>query len=124
MTTTEIIDPAAFDRFFESIGRDADFLSELVDAYLKSSPGLFASMNQATTSSDSTALQRAAHSLKTGSATFGAIAFAAQCKELEVLGKMGNLEEAEGKIRQLEAAYTEVAAALQARVQSARTAPA
>ena len=124
MATTEIIDQDAFDRFFDSLGGDAEFLSELVQAYLDSSPGLFVSMQQAIASGDAPTLQRAAHSLKTGSANFGALEFAAQCKELEGIGKTGALDNAKDKYSQLEAAYTKVAAALQARVQSARSAPA
>ncbi len=120
MATTGIIDQAAFDRFFDSLGGDAEFLSELVQAYLDSSPELFASMQQAITSGDAPTLQRASHSLKTGSANFGALAFAAQCKELEDIGKAGMLDNAKEKYSQLQAAYTQVTAALQARVQGAR----
>jgi HPt (histidine-containing phosphotransfer) domain-containing protein len=93
-----------------------------VEAYLASSPGLFASMQQAIASGDAAALQRAAHSLKAGSASFGAVAFAARCKELEEMGKAGALGDAESKVAALEAAYGEVVAALRARVQSAGSA--
>ncbi len=124
MTTVEIIDPAAFDRFFDSIGYDVDFLSELFDSYFASSPELFASMRQALASGEASALQRSAHSLKSGSANFGALAFAAQCRELEDIGRSGMLSGVEEKIEALEAAYSGVEAALQARLQSARSAPA
>jgi len=123
MTTPEIIDQAAFARFLDSLGGDVDFLSELVEAYLASSPELFASMRQAITTGEGPVLQRAAHSLKTGSASFGALAFAAHCKEVEDMGRTGALEHAGEKVSALEAAYAEVAAALQAQVQSARSAP-
>ena len=121
MSTPEIIDPATFARLLDSLGEDVDFLSELVEAYLASSPGLFASMQQAIATGDAPALQRAAHSLKSGSANFGALAFAAQCKELEDMGKMGALIEARDTCNTLEIAYAEVAAALEARLQSARS---
>jgi two-component system sensor histidine kinase/response regulator len=124
MSTDEIINDATFAGLLDSVGGDVDFLSELIEAYLDSSPGLFASMQQAIASGDGPALQRAAHSLKTGSASFGALAFAAQCKELEDMGKMGTLAEAGAKSVALETAYAEVVAALQARVESARSAPA
>ena len=124
MPTDEIIDQATFAGLLDSLGGDVDFLSELVGAYLDSSPELMGSMRQAIASGEAPALQRAAHSLKTGSASFGALAFAAQCKELEELAKTGALGEAEAKCEALEAAYAPVAAALQARVESARLAPA
>jgi len=124
MPTDEIIDDATFAGLLDSLGNDVDFLSELVEAYLASSPGLLATMQQAIAAGEAPGLQRAAHSLKTGSASFGALAFAAQCKELEELGKTGALAEAEVKSQALEAAYTDVAAALQARLRSAPSAPA
>jgi HPt (histidine-containing phosphotransfer) domain-containing protein len=124
MPIDEIIDPATFAGLLDSLGGDVDFLSELVEAYLVSSPGLIGSMQQAIASGEAPALQRAAHSLKTGSASFGALAFATRCKELEDMGKTGALAEAEAKYAALEAAYDQVAAALQAKVDSARSASA
>jgi HPt (histidine-containing phosphotransfer) domain-containing protein len=124
MPTPEIIDDATFARLLDSLGGDVDFLNELIEAYLASSPQLFASMRQAIATGEATALQRAAHSLKTGSSGFGALTFAAQCKELEDMGKAGELGGAESKVAALEAGYAGVVAALQAGVQSARSAPA
>ena len=114
----QVIDQEAFGKLMGSLGGDADFLNDLVEAYLTSSPGLFASMQQAIASEEAAALQRAAHSLKTGSASFGALVFAARCKELEELGKLGALDCAEEKFEALEAAYSEVVAALQTKVQT------
>jgi HPt (histidine-containing phosphotransfer) domain-containing protein len=122
MPTPEIIDDAIFTGLLDSLGGDVDFLSELIEAYFDSGPGLVASMQQAIASGEAPALQRAAHSLKTGSAGFGALAFAAQCKEMEDLGKTGALAEAEAKVGTLEAVYADVVAALQARVESVRSA--
>ncbi|MGE5250695.1 MAG: Hpt domain-containing protein [Bacteroidota bacterium] len=122
MTAQDIIDPAAFAGFFDSLGGDVGFLTELVDEYLASSPGLIAGMHQALAAGDAATLQRAAHTLKSGSASFGGLAFAAQCKELEDMGKAGMLDAAPEKLAALEAAYSAVAAALQARLENARSA--
>ncbi len=119
MPTSEVIDQATFARFLDSLGGDVEFLNELVDEYLSSTPGLFDRMQQAIATGEAPALQRAAHSLKTGSATFGALAFAAQCKELEDLAKIGVLDCAEEKYTALAAAYPQVAAALQKQVETA-----
>jgi len=124
MPTPEIIDDVTFARMLDSLGGDVDFLNELLETYLASTPGLFANMQQAIATGDAPALQRAAHSLKAGSASFGALAFAARCKELEDMGKAGELAGAEFKVAALEAEYAGVVAALQAGVQSARSAPA
>ena len=122
MSTAEIIDEATFAGLLESLGGDVEFLGELVDAYLAESPGLFASMRQGIASGDGPTLQRAAHSLKSGSAGFGALAFAAQCKELEDMGKAGALDGAQTRYEALEAAYGGVVATLEGRVESARSA--
>jgi len=124
MPTDEIIDPITFAGLLDSLGGDVDFLSELVDAFLASSPDLLAGIGQAIAGGEPSALQRAAHSLKTGSASFGALAFAARCKELEEMAKKGALADAQARCEALEAAYHQVATALQARVDSARSAPA
>ena len=122
MPTDEIIDQATFAGLLDSLGGDVDFLSELVEAYVTSSPELMDSMRQAIASGEAPALQRAAHSLKTGSASFGAVAFAARCKALEDMGKAGEFAGTESKVAALEAGYAEVVAALQARVDGARSA--
>lgn len=119
MPTDETIDQATFAGLLDSLGGDVDFLSELVEAYLASSPELIRSMKQAIVLGEAPSLQRAAHSLKTGSASFGVLAFAAQCKEMEEMGRAAKLDGAESKVAALEAAYGEVVAALQAQVQSA-----
>ncbi len=122
MSVEAMIDQGAFEKFFDGIGGDADFFRELVDSYLASSPGLIASMQQAIAAGDAPLLQRTAHSLKSGSASFGLLSFAAQCKQLEDIGKSGQLAGAEEKFQSLQAAYTAVTAALQAQVQRTRLA--
>jgi len=117
MTEAEIIDQRTLDGLLESLGGDADFLRELVGSYLDSTPGLFAAMRQAVTTGDGAGLQRAAHTLKTGSASMGALALAAQCKQLEEKGRSGELDGAEANIDIAAAAYEDVARTLRYRVQ-------
>lgn len=122
MPTPEIIDQAAFAAMLENLGGDVDFLCELLDEYLASSPELIAEIQQAISSGDAPVLQRSAHTLKSGSASFGALDFAAQCKELEFIGRSGELAGADEKARALESAYPGVVAALKDKVQSTRSA--
>ena len=116
MPEAEIIEQKTLAALLDSLGGDVDFLKELVDAYLDSTPGLFAAMRQATAAGDAAGLQRAAHTLKTGSANMGALALAALCKQLEDMGKSGALDGAETRIDTAAAAYDDVAAALRDRV--------
>ena len=116
MPGTDVLDQATLTRLLDSLGGDVEFLEELVDAYLDSTPELFATMRQAAATGDGPALQRAAHSLKTGSAGVGALALAAQCKQLEDMGRSGDLTDAAALVDQAAAAYDAVAAALRAQV--------
>ena len=118
MPDNEILDQPTLAALLDSVGGDVDFLKELVDAYLDSTPGLFAAMRQAAAAGDAAGLQRAAHTLKTGSANMGALTLAAQCKQLEDMGKSGALEDVEPRIDAAAAAYEDVAAALRDRFQA------
>jgi HPt (histidine-containing phosphotransfer) domain-containing protein len=116
MPEAEIIDRKTLDALLDSLGGDMDFLKELVDAYLESTPELLAAMRSAATSGDTAALQRAAHSLKTGSANMGALRLAALCKQLEGISKSGAFDGlTEARIDDVVATYNEVAAALRGR---------
>lgn len=120
MPEAEIIDQAVFSNLLDSMGGDVDFMWELVDAFIASTPELITSIRQALASGNARELQRAAHSLKTGSNSFGAFSFAAQCKELEDIGKSGMLEGASQKFTTIEMKYPEIVAALQETLQTAR----
>jgi HPt (histidine-containing phosphotransfer) domain-containing protein len=110
----DVLDQPTLAALLDSVGGDTEFMKELLEAYLQSTPGLFATMRKAAADGDGPGLQRAAHSLKTGSANMGALAFAAQCKELENVGKTGVLDGVETRIDEAAAAYEDVASALRA----------
>ena len=82
--TQPTIDPAAFDELKETAG--ADFAVELVDTFLAEAPSMLAELRRAFTAGDADSFRRAAHSLKSNGNTFGARAFAAMAKELELGG--------------------------------------
>jgi len=118
MPEAEIIEQKTLAALLDSLDGDVDFLKELVDAYLDSTPGLLAAMRQATAAGDAAGLQRAAHTLKSGSANMGALALAALCKQLEDMGRSGSVDGAEARIDTAAAAYDDVATALHGRVQA------
>jgi HPt (histidine-containing phosphotransfer) domain-containing protein len=68
--TEQVIDRTTFDQLKEMMG--ADFIGELIDTYLEDSPQLIAALNRALASGDCESFRRAAHSLKSNSASFGA----------------------------------------------------
>lgn len=79
-----------FNDLKESAG--ADFIGELVDAFLDDAPTLIAQMRSALTRQDADTFRRAAHSMKSNAATFGAKELSVRAKELETLARENNLE--------------------------------
>jgi histidine phosphotransfer protein HptB len=84
------IDSTVFNQLKEISGED--FINDLIDAFLDESPGMLAGIESARASGDVESFRRNAHSLKSNAATFGANELAALAKELETMGREGNLE--------------------------------
>ena len=108
-----IIDDATFEGLVDAMG--ADFIGELIDTYLEETPQLIAAAQRALGDGNADDLRRAAHSIKSSSASFGVLSFSALARELEMLGKEANLVEAGPKMARLQADYALVARALQER---------
>ena len=83
------IDINTFNSLKESTG--ADFIGELVDAFLDDAPVLIAQMRSALAEKNAEVFRRAAHSMKSNAATFGAMELSVLAKELEGLARENNL---------------------------------
>jgi HPt (histidine-containing phosphotransfer) domain-containing protein len=114
MIEQNVIDPAAWAGLLESVGDDVDFLAELITTYFDDSPRLLAAMQEALSAGRAEDLRRAAHSLKSSSANFGALRLSKKCRELEYIGKAGALEGAAEQIGQIVTEYEKARAALEA----------
>ena len=57
-------------------------------------PQLLQSIREAVARNDAAALRRAAHTLKSSSASLGALVLAALCKDLEAMGRTDRIAEA------------------------------
>ena len=108
--TEPIVDGPTFGGLVEAMG--ADFIGELIDTYCEETPQLVAEIQRALAEGDADTLRRTAHSIKSSSASFGAIAFSALAREVEMLGKEAKLAEAGPKVERLAADYAAVAQAL------------
>ena len=84
------IDVNTFNSLKESTGED--FISELVDAFLDDAPALISQMRSALADKNAEVFRRAAHSMKSNAATFGAMELSALARELEALARENNLE--------------------------------
>jgi PAS domain S-box-containing protein len=110
----DVLDPAALQKLQDITGGDLTFLAELIDTFFEEAPQLLAQMQQALEQGDAGLLRRAAHSLKSNSAGFGAMALSSLCRELEEMGKSGSVEGAGEKVAEAEKKYEPVRAALEA----------
>ncbi len=101
------IDLTTFEELKQASG--ADFIGELVDTFLEDAPKLMGELKSALQKGDAEAFRRAAHSLKSNGATFGAGHLAELARELEMIGKEGRLAETGDRLRALEANFALVA---------------
>jgi PAS domain S-box-containing protein len=113
------IDSAVFAELEATVGdASPEVVDDLIDLFLDSAPELLADMRAAFTQGDPEALHRAAHTLKSSSATLGAVRLAALCEDLAQMGCEETSKGTGPKLAQAEAEYARVEAALQ--VQRAR----
>lgn len=95
-------------------GTMGEATAELLRLYLDSASGLVADMRRAAAQGDGKSLFQAAHTLKPGSASIGALPLSALCAEVERIGRTGALAGALEKVARVEAEYQRVKSALEA----------
>ncbi len=110
-----VIDPKIFADFRDSLG--ADFIGEVLAVFKEDAPELLRNLRQALADHDAELFRRAAHSLKSNSASFGAVTLAELARELEIIGKEGRLDGAEDSVAQAAIEYDRVQEALEKLIQ-------
>ncbi len=108
----DAIDKTVLNTLRESLGDDDEFLAELIETFMQDSPEQLAAARAGVAGGDAEAVRRAAHSLKSNSASFGAMSLADLCGRLEEHGKQGDLSAAKALLPEVEAAYASAAQAL------------
>lgn len=108
------IDRSALDALLEITGGDPAFLAELVDTFLADAVDLLAAMERACERGDAAELRRAAHSLKSNGATFGAPALTAIARRIEGLGAAEHLDGAAPLVDDARREFARVERALRA----------
>jgi HPt (histidine-containing phosphotransfer) domain-containing protein len=106
MDAQYVIDPATFHELKELMG--ADFLDELIDSYFQETEALIEGLRQAFSGQEAASFERIAHSIKSSSASLGALIFSQQARELEMIGKAGDLSGAGPMLDRLEAGFAQV----------------
>lgn len=97
-----IIEQTIFNELKQMSG--AEFINELIDTFLDDAPKMTLELKSALSANDADSFRRAAHSLKSNAATFGASQLAEMSKELEMLGRENKLHETGDRLKALEEA--------------------
>ncbi len=111
MKEQAVIDIGTYQELKNSVG--ADFVIELIDTYCLETTDLVEQLSTALASQDAVSFGRIAHSIKSSSASLGALAFSQQARELEMLGKAGDLTGAGPKVERLVADFFQVKSCLE-----------
>jgi PAS domain S-box-containing protein len=106
------LDPPVLTELRGSLGDAAT--AEIVETFLAEGPELVSALRAAVESGDSAELRRAAHTLKSNAATFGASALAELCRQLEAIGEAGTATGAADLVTRAESEHERVRADLKA----------
>ena len=108
--STQVLDQAAIERLRTTMG--TAFLDELLSTFVEDSQDLVSTMRRALGEKDVDSFRRAAHSLKSNAASFGAMTLSALAKDLEESAKAGSLDGASPRVERLANECERVARAL------------
>lgn len=70
---------------------DLTLFHDLIDTFLSDSPARLEAAQAAVAAGDAEGMERAAHGLKSSSANMGALGLASLCKQIEMLGRGGQV---------------------------------
>ena len=98
-----IIDMPTFNQLKEMMG--AEFIVELIDTYIQETGRLIDQLGVALSSGEAVTFGGVAHSIKSSSASLGALELSQQARELEMMGKANDLTGAEIKLEKLRADF-------------------
>ena len=114
LSSDEAIDTIILQGLQQALGTNTDqFLAQLIDVFLEETPLLIQAIDTAVAKTDAVAMQKAAHTLKSSSASLGAMTLSKLCEQLERLGYSQTTAGAREIVAQLESEYERAKAALQ-----------
>jgi signal transduction histidine kinase/CheY-like chemotaxis protein/HPt (histidine-containing phosphotransfer) domain-containing protein len=95
---------------------DPGLFSELVNMFLSDTPERMRALSEAMDKRDPTALERAAHALKSSSANLGALGLSGLFRDIEAAGREKDLSRAETLVARTQPEFAKVEAALRSEV--------
>jgi CheY-like chemotaxis protein/HPt (histidine-containing phosphotransfer) domain-containing protein len=117
------IDTGSLVRLLDGTGGDTGFVTELIGQFLSEAPTLIDTARSCLATGDTDEVRRAAHTLKSNAATFGAHALAERSRELEDTAKRGALDGADKQLDLIAEEFTAVQDALPAAWDKVTTQP-
>ena len=108
------VDASVLARLAESMGGDDAFVTELIEQFVTDSPALVTTARKGLEAGDADEVRRAAHTLKSNAATFGANELADRSSRLETAAKTGALDDGLERIDAIDDELRRVHAALRA----------
>ncbi len=102
------LDAGALERLAEAAGGDPEFVGVLLETFADEAPAALAELRAGLDSGDAEAVRRAAHTLKSNAATFGATELAELCAEVESRARDGDLTDGDAGLDRIEGAYAVV----------------
>jgi HPt (histidine-containing phosphotransfer) domain-containing protein len=108
-----LIDSRALDSI-RSLQREGapDILHKIIGVFLESTPNLLGELQHAIETGSGEDVYRLSHTLKSSSATVGAMQISAICREIETLARAGDLSEVAGQFQMLQTVYPQTELAL------------
>ena len=103
-----VLHAPALERLVETIGDDRSLLTALIDTFLRDAPRLVEAARRGLEHRQTDEVRRAAHTLKSNGATFGATSLSELSRQLEALARSGILEGADELIARIDAEYERV----------------
>jgi signal transduction histidine kinase/DNA-binding response OmpR family regulator/HPt (histidine-containing phosphotransfer) domain-containing protein len=107
------IDHGVIGQLREDLGGDAP-VNEVIATFLEKTPPVLAALRDAAARSDADRIRQTAHMIKGTSAMLGARTLAERCAEIERLSRAGSVADAVTRVKDIEASYEAVEAALRA----------
>jgi HPt (histidine-containing phosphotransfer) domain-containing protein len=108
-----VLHPPALERLKQTIGDDRGLLAALIDTFLNDVPRLVDGARQGLQQGQADEVRRAAHTLKSNGATFGAVRFSELSRELEARARSGSLDGTADLLARIEGEYESVKIALE-----------
>jgi HPt (histidine-containing phosphotransfer) domain-containing protein len=112
MEEMPVLDDAVLAELRASTGDDEAFVRELVDAYVTEATGYLEAMSAAASAGDAAAIVRPAHTLKSSSATLGAMRLSTISRSIEEAGRAGHAGNLASDVERAHAAWAETIRAL------------